>query len=70
MNMTKPIEKPRRQPLVHKPWDVLDSFGNYDATNRNWLEFDDCLTEQIGVLEANNARYIRPTANLIRRSSR
>ena len=68
--MTKHLEKLRRRPLVHKPWDVLDLFGNYDATNRNWIEFDDSLTEQIAVLEATNARYIRPTANLIRRSSR
>jgi hypothetical protein len=67
--MTKPIEKPRRQPLVHKPWDVLDSFGSYDATNRNWIEFNESLTDQIAVLEKINARYIRPNANFTRRSS-
>ena len=67
--MTKPLEKLERRPLVHHPSDALDSFGQYDATSRKWIEFDDCLSEQIAELEAKNQRYIRPTTPFSRRSS-
>ncbi len=68
--MSKPIEKTQPKPLVHRPSDVLDSFGHYDATNRNWLEFDDSVSEQIRELEDKNRQYIRPAAAFNRRSSR
>ena len=67
--MTKPIEKLQRRPLVHHPSDALDSFGQYDATSRQWIEFDDSLSEQIAALEAINQRYIRVTTPFNRRSS-
>ena len=57
--MTKPIEKPRPQPLVHHPSDVLDVFGSYDATNVAWLDFDDTLSQQIQEFEANHPQYIK-----------
>ena len=68
--MLKPIEKPRSQPLVHHPSDVLDVFGKYDATSRNWIEFDESLTEQIRELESKNQQYIRVRPQFNRRSSR
>ena len=57
--MLKHIEKPSSQPLVHHPSDVLDVFGQYDATSSNWVEFDESLTEQIRELESSNQKYIR-----------
>jgi hypothetical protein len=68
--MPKPIEKTQRKPLVHCPSDVLDSFGHYDATNHNWLEFDERVSEQIRDFEAKNERYIRSSFVSNRRSSR
>jgi hypothetical protein len=68
--MSKPIEKTKRKPLVHRPWDVLDSFGHYDAGNESWLQFDELLSEQIRDLEEKNRQYIRPSAAFNRRSSR
>jgi hypothetical protein len=68
--MSKPIEKTQRQPLVHRPWDVLDAFGQYDAGNESWLHFDEALSEQIRELEEKNRQYIRPLTIFNRRSSR
>ncbi len=67
--MSKPIEKTQSKPLVHRPSDVLDPFGHYDAENRNWLHFDESLSEQIRDLEAKNQRYIRVSFASNRRSS-
>ena len=68
--MTKPITQPTRKPLVHHPSDALDLFGQYDATNRSWLEFDDNLTQQIEQFEEKNRRFIRVRPRFSRRSSR
>ncbi len=68
--MSKPIEKTQRKPLVHRPWDVLDSFGHYDPTNHNWLEFDESVSDQIRDFEVKNERYIRASFISNRRSSR
>jgi len=68
--MLKPLEKPTKQPLVHHPSDVLDTFGHYDATNSAWLEFNDSVTEQIQELEANNRQYIKVRPQFNRRSAR
>ena len=68
--MSKPIEKTKRKPLVHRPWDVLDSFGHYDAENDSWLQFDEVISEQIRELEEKNRQHIRRTPVFNRRSSR
>ena len=68
--MSKPIEKTKRKPLVHRPWDVLESFGRYDAANENWLQFDEAISEQIRELEEKNRQHIRPSGVFNRRSSR
>ena len=68
--MTKPITPKARKPLIHHPSDVLDLFGNYDATNRSWLEFDDSLTQQIEQFEEQNRRFIRVRPQFSRRTSR
>ena len=68
--MSKPIEKTQHKPLVHRPWDALDSFGYYDASNRNWLQFDESVSEQIRELEAKNERYIRVSFVSSRKSAR
>jgi hypothetical protein len=68
--MSNPIEKTKRKPLVHRPWDVLDSFGHYDAGSESWIQFDEVISEQIRELEEKNRQYIRPTATFNRRSSR
>ena len=68
--MSKPIEKTQLKPLVHRPWDALDSFGEYGANNRNWLQFDASVTEQIRELEAKNERYIRVSFVSSRKSAR
>ena len=68
--MSKPIEKTQHKPLVHRPSDVLDSVGYYDASNEDWLRFDESVTEQIRVLEEKNERYIRVSFVSNRRSSR
>jgi hypothetical protein len=68
--MSKPIEKTRQKSLVHRPSDVLDSFGHYDAENRNWLQFDESVSEQIRNLEAKNQQYIRVSFTSSRHSSR
>jgi len=68
--MTKPIEKPARQPLVHHPSDVLDLFCQCDETSQSWLEFDEKLSDQIGDFEAKNQRYIRVRPAFNRRSAR
>jgi hypothetical protein len=67
--MLKPIEKPSRQPLVHHPCDALDAFCHYDASSRNWLEFDESLSHQIIELEFNNRQYIRVQPWTNRRTS-
>jgi hypothetical protein len=66
--MLKPIEKPRRQPLVHHPCDVLDDFCQYDATNEGWLHFDESLSHQLIQFEFNHRQYIRANPDLARRS--
>lgn len=68
--MSKPIEKTKPQPLVHLPSDVLDSFGRYDARNRNWVKFDASVTKQIEDLEEKNRQYIRVRAAFDRHSFR
>ena len=68
--MSKPIETTKRKPLVHRPWDVLDSFGQYDAGNDSWLQFDEMISEQIRELEEKNRQHIRSAAVFNRRSSR
>jgi hypothetical protein len=68
--MLKPLDKPKSQPLVHHPSDVLDNFGHYDPTNRAWLTFNHDMTQQIRKLEANNQQYIRVRPNVTRRSVR
>jgi len=68
--MSKPIEKTKRKPLVHRPSDLLDTFGHYDAGNESWLQFDEVISEQIRELEEKNRQYIRPAAVFNRRSSR
>jgi hypothetical protein len=67
--MLKPVEKPKRQPLIHHPSNVLDVFGQYDATNHQWLEFDDSVSQQLAAFEARNQQYLRPAVNLSRRIS-
>jgi len=66
----KQLEKAQRKPLVHRPSDVLDSFGLYDARNDSWLHFDESLSDQIHELEEKNRQYIRHSAAFNRRSSR
>jgi hypothetical protein len=66
--MLKPIEKPSRQPLVHHPSDVLDSFCHYDPANKAWLDFDESVSLQIIELEFNNRQYIRVKPKIDRRS--
>jgi hypothetical protein len=68
--MTKPIENPTRQPLVHHPSDVLDVFCHCDETSQPWLAFDEKLSDQIAELEAKNQRYIRVRPDFSRRSAR
>ena len=66
--MTKPIEKaPARQPLVHHPSDVLDSFCRYEVTDRNWLDFDQVISQQLIELEFANRRFIRVKPQASRR---
>jgi hypothetical protein len=67
--MTKPIEKPTRQPLVHHPSDVLDFFCHCDETSQSWLEFDEKLSDQIADFEAKNLRYVRVRSAFTRRST-
>ena len=58
--MLKPIEKPAvRQPLVHHPSDVLDSFCRYEVTDRTWLDFDQEISHQLLELEFANRQFIR-----------
>lgn len=64
--MLQPVEKTRRQSLVHHPSSVLDSFGHYDATSEQWRRFDEGVTEQLAAFEAANQRYIRPHRQLRR----
>jgi hypothetical protein len=66
--MLKPIEKPTRQALVHHPSDVLDSFGQYDATNSTWIQFDEALSQQLIELEFKNRQFIRVSLNSRRNS--
>ena len=68
--MLKPIEKPSRQPLVHHPSDVLDSFGHYDATSAPWMEFDSRLSDQICQFELSHPQYIRVRPQFNRWTSR
>jgi hypothetical protein len=68
--MTKPIEKPTRQQLVHHPSDVLDLFCHCDETSQSWLEFDEKLSDQIADFESKNQHYIRVRPALTRRSTR
>lgn len=68
--MSKPIETTKRKPLVHRPSDVLDSFGHYHAGNESWLHFDEMISEQIRELEEKNRQHIRPAAVFNRRSLR
>lgn len=67
--MLKPIEKSRRQPLVHHPSDVLDAFCQCDVSNQAWLDFDDSISHQIIELEFNNRQYVRVRPQDPRRSS-
>jgi hypothetical protein len=67
--MLKPAQKPSRRPLIHHPSNVLDAFGQYDASNENWLYFDDSLTQQLGQFETEFKRYIRVRPASARRSS-
>jgi hypothetical protein len=67
--MTKPIEKTRREGLVHHPSDVLDAFCQCDASNSAWLDFDASLSHQIIELEFNNRQYIRVRPQIDRRIS-
>ena len=66
--MSKPIESTQNKPLVHRPWDVLDSFGFYDARNRQWIEFNASVAEQIRDFERKHPEYIRLSPSLNRRS--
>jgi hypothetical protein len=68
--MTKPIEKPASQPLVHHPSDVLDYFCQCDENSHSWLVFDEKLSGQIADFEARNQKYIRSRPELGRRSFR
>ena len=63
--MTKPIEKTAAQPLVHHPSDALDLFGRYDGTNVAWARFDEELSVQLLVFEAQNKHFF--TAREVRR---
>jgi len=67
--MTKPIEKPRPEPLVHHPSDVLDAFCRCNASNNAWVDFDTSLSQQLLELEFKNRRYIRVQSQLDRRRS-
>jgi hypothetical protein len=64
--MTQPVTKTAKQPLIHHPSDVLDSFGRYDETSTAWVAFNQQLTEQLKKLEDENRPYWTPKA--IRRS--
>ena len=67
--MLKPIEKPRRQALVHHPSDVLDAFCHCDVSNSAWLDFDYSISHQIIELEFNNRQYIQVRPQQNRRTS-
>jgi hypothetical protein len=56
--MLKQLEKPKRQ-LVHHPCDALDNFCRYEATDRNWLDFDESVSLQLREFEFHNRQYIR-----------
>lgn len=64
--MTQPTLKTPKQPLVHHPSDVLDRFGQYDATSSAWVAFDEHLSQQLCQFEEANRRYWTPQA--VRRS--
>ena len=66
--MTKHVEKPIPQPLVHHPSSVLDVFCHCDASDRKWLEFDEGLSHQLIELEFNNRQHIRARPQFDRRS--
>ena len=68
--MSKPIETTQSKPLVHRPWDVLDSFGSYDAQNRQWVEFSASVSKQIRDFELMHPEYMRLSPSLNRRSIR
>ena len=68
--MSKPIEKTPTKPLVHRPWDVLDTFGFYDDRNVHWVEFDASVSAQLRDFEHKNRKYMRPLTAFNRRSSR
>jgi len=68
--MSKPIEKTTTKPLIHRPWDVLDSSGLYDDDNRHWVEFDASMSQQLRDFEDKNRKYLRPMTASNRRSSR
>ena len=66
--MLKPIEKsPARQPLIHHPSDVLDSFCQYEVTDRTWLDFDQDISQQLIELEFANRRFIHVRPQSTRR---
>ena len=66
--MLKPIEKTAtRQPLIHHPSDVLDSFCQYEVTDRSWLDFDQDISQQLIELEFANRRFIRVRPQAARR---
>jgi hypothetical protein len=66
--MLQPIEKsPARQSLVHHPSDALDAFCCYEVTDRTWLDFDQCLSQQLIELEFANRRHIRVRPQATRR---
>ena len=66
--MLKPIEKPRREPLVHHPSDVLDAFCHCDKSNHAWLEFDASVSHQLIEFEFTNRQYIRVRPQVDRQS--
>jgi len=68
--MSNSTEKTINKTLVHRPWNVLDDFGCYDAGSRSWIEFDANVSKQIRAVEKANQRYIRVTRQLDRQSLR